>query len=228
MLRGFLLVELLVGLVIVALVMLGAAAIMDAVAEGWTDQDVTRSTQVQANQTYQRVQNALEGAKYVGYWNAGSVTGSSAQPGCIFFWQTDNFGGVEAGDPYAGEMAMIEYDSTTSTLWLYQCPAPAQMTGPEKTAAQVPLTYAQIGLSSTATWFAGQSFVQKQALGGPGTQANNSSRLDVQGFQVSVSSLGSTSQLPVIEFAIGFTRADGTTLTLYNTTTIRGPTTQPQ
>ena len=56
--RGFLLVELVIGLVIVALVMLGAAAIMGAVAQGWSDQDVTRSTQLQANQTYVRVQNA--------------------------------------------------------------------------------------------------------------------------------------------------------------------------
>src|ERR1700722_124139 len=82
---AFLLVELLIGLVIVALIMLGSAAIMGAVAEGWNDQDVTRSSQLQANQTYVRVQNAMQGAKYVGYSNTGSVDGSST-PGSIFFW----------------------------------------------------------------------------------------------------------------------------------------------
>ena len=60
--RAFLLVELLIGMVIVALVMFGAAAIMEAAAQGWNDQDVTRSTQLQANQTYVRVQHALQGA----------------------------------------------------------------------------------------------------------------------------------------------------------------------
>ena len=96
-------------MVIVALVMFGAAAIMEAAAQGWNDQDVTRSTQVQANQTYIRVQNALQGAKFIGY-----VTPSSSQTGSIFFWQNDNLGGVEAGDPYAGEMALIQYDATTT------------------------------------------------------------------------------------------------------------------
>ena len=66
------------------------------------------------------------------------------------------------------------------------------------------------------------------ALGGPGSLANDGTRLEVSGFRVSVSSLSSTSQLPVIEYSIGFTRtSDETNLTLYNSTTIRGPTTQP-
>jgi hypothetical protein len=52
--------------------------------------------------------------------------------------------------------------------------------------------------------------------------------LEVSSFQVYVSSLVSGTQLPLIEYSIGFTRSDGTTLTLYNSTTIRGPATQPE
>jgi len=227
--RGFLLVELLIGLVIVALVMLGSAAIMGAVAEGWNDQDVTRSSQVQANQTYIRVQHALQGTKYVGYWNAGSVDGTST-PGSIFFWQNDNFGGVEAGDPCIGEMALLQYDSATSTLWLYQCLAKPQMTGAQQTQAAQQWTLSQINQSSTASQFAQTyNFVQKQAVGGPGAQVNDGTRLAVKGFWVSVNSLSSTSQLPVVEYAIGFDRSsDGTNLSVYNSTTLRGPTTQPE
>jgi hypothetical protein len=227
--RGFLLVELLMGLVIVALVMLGSAAIMGAVAEGWNDQDVTRSSRLQANQTYIRVQNAMQGAKYVGYSNTGSVDGSST-PGSIFFWQNDNFGGVEASDPCIGEMALIQFESATNTLWLYQCLPKSQMTNAQKTQAAQQWTLSQINQSATATQFTQlYSFVQKQALGGPGSQPNDGTRLAVQGFLVSVHSLSSTSQLPVIEYAIGFARtSDDENLTLYNSTTIRGPTTQPQ
>jgi type II secretory pathway component PulJ len=219
--RGFLLVELLIGMIIIALVMFGAASIMEAAAQGWNDQDVTRSTQLQANQTYVRVQNALQGAKYVGY-----VTPSSSQTGEIFFWQNDNLGGVEAGDPFVGEMALIQYDPTTASLWLYYVPS-SQLTNAQ---AQQPLTLADINLSAEATWFAQQtSFVQKQSLGGPGSLANDGTRLTVSSFQVYVSSLSSTTQLPVIEYSIGFTRpSDGTTLTLYNSTTLRCPTTQPE
>ncbi|MGD0387991.1 MAG: hypothetical protein ABSC42_03465 [Tepidisphaeraceae bacterium] len=215
-------VELVIGLVIVALVMLGAAAILGAVAEGWNDQDVTRSTQMQANQTYLRVQNALEGAEYVGY-----VTPSTSQSGSVFFWQNDHLGGVEAGDPYVGEMALLQYDPATASLWLYQVPS-SQLGNSQ---AQQLLTLAVIDEPTEATWFTQQSFVQKQALGGPGSLANDGTRMQVTGFQVYVNPAwlsGTSTQLPVIEYAIGFKQNDGTSLTLYNTTTIRGPATQPQ
>jgi hypothetical protein len=93
----------------------------------------------------------------------------------------------------------------------------------------LPLTLTDIGQSAEATWFTQQSFVEKQALGGPGSLTNDGTRLEVSSFQVYVSSLSSTSQLPLIEYSIGFTRpSDGTNLTLYNSTTLRGPTTQPE
>ena len=218
---GFLLVELLVGLVIVALVMLGAAAIMQASASGWNDQDITRSTQMQANQTYLRVQRALEGAKYIGY--------SSSSPSSVFFWQNDNFGGVENCDPFVGEMALLQFDSTTNTLWLYTCLSPSQMNASQQTAAKQTWTLADIDSASTVTQFTtNYNFVQKQALGGPGDEPNDGTRMQVEGFNVSVNSLGSTTQLPVVEYSISFLQNDGTTLTLYNTTTIKGPTTQPE
>jgi hypothetical protein len=43
-----------------------------------------------------------------------------------------------------------------------------------------------------------------------------------------VNSLSSTSQLPLVEYSITFKQTDGTMLTLYDTTTIKGPTTQPE
>jgi type II secretory pathway component PulJ len=221
--RGFLLVELLIGLMIMALVMLGAAAIMEAVAQGWTDQDITRSTQLQANQTYIRVQNALMGAKYVGY--PSSVSSGDS----VFFWQNTNVHDLLSpspyvSDPYAGEMALLQYDSATKTLWLYQVPA-SQASNP---LAQVILAQSDIIQPAKATWFTQQPFVEKQALGGPGNGVDDGTRLDVEGFQASVSSLGALTQLPVVEYSISFARGDGTNLTLYNTTTLRGPTTQPQ
>jgi hypothetical protein len=207
--------------VIVALVMLGAAAILDAVAVGWNDQDVTRSTQMQANQTYVRVQNALEGAKYIGY--------TSSSPGTILFWQNDNFGGVEACDPCVGEMALLQYDSTTETLWLYKCLAKSDMSPSQQAAAAQSWTLSQIDQASSVTQFTqNYTFVEKQALGGPGDEPNDGTRMQVQGFTVNVNSLASTTQLPVVEYSITFRQTDGTNLTLYNTTTIKGPTTQPE
>jgi hypothetical protein len=184
---------------------------------------------MQANQTYIRVQNAMQGAQYVGYPGA-SGTGSE-----IFFWQNDNvhnyltaqgYNGPYVSDPYVGEMALIQYDATTQTLWLYYVPESAATTAYSQ--QPTPLTLADINESSEATWFSQQPFVTKQALGGPGTQPNDGTRLLVSSFQVYVSSLGSSTELPVIEYSIGFTRSDGTSLTLYNSTTVRSPTTQPE
>ena len=221
---GFLLVELLIGLVVVALVMLGTAAILTAVATGWNDQDISRSTQMQANQIYARVQNVLQSAKYVGYVSAGNVNGNSAQPGCIFFWQNDNFGGVEAGEARIGEMALIIQDPTTHSLWLYQCVvSPANYT-----AEDAAMPFSEMSESSAPAQFEALSFVQAQCLGGPGNTPDDGTRLHINGFQVDVQSLGSTAQLPVIEFALGFSRSDGTNLTLYNTTTLRGPASKPE
>ena len=93
----------------------------------------------------------------------------------------------------------------------------------------MPLTLTEINQSAEATWFKQQSFVEKQALGGPGSLANDGTRLEVSSFQVYVSSLSS-------DYAVAGDRifdwfhapSDGTNLTLYNSTTIRGPTTQPE
>src|SRR5580658_1622736 len=74
--EGFLLVELIIGLVIVAMVMLAAAAMMETVSQGWDDQDVTHSTQMQTNQTYLRIQKALQGAKFICYYAPGALTGT--------------------------------------------------------------------------------------------------------------------------------------------------------
>lgn len=224
--KGFLLVELIMGLVIVALVMLGAAAMMEAVSQGWNDQDISHSTQMQANQTYLRIQKALEGVKYVCYSTPGALTGTPATPACIFFWQDYDLQTGTITDPYLGEMALIQYDPTTQTIWLYQNLSPSS-----GDSNQMQQLTSQSDFAAYVADFPSESFVTKQALGGPGTGANDNNCLDVSGFQVYVNpawNSGTSTQLPVIEYAIGFSRSDGASLTLYNTTTIRTPATQPQ
>ncbi len=229
---GFLLVELIIGLVIVALVMMGAAAIMTAVSAGWDDQDLTRSTQMQANQTYLRIQRILQNANYICYYAPGAISGSPATAGSIFFWQ--DYGlqtpGMPITDPYLGEMGLIEYDPTTETIWLYENSAPSS-----SDPTQMQQLTSQSDFAAFVAAFPGESWVAKQSLGGPGSEpgtgANVNDCLEVSGFQVYVNSswnAGTSTQLPVVEYAIGFSRSDGTNLTLYNTTTVRTAATQPE
>jgi type II secretory pathway pseudopilin PulG len=227
---GFLLVELIIGLVIVALVMMGAAAIMTAVSAGWDDQDLTRSTQMQANQTYLRIQRILQNANYICYYAPGALSGLPATAGSIFFWKDYDLQTGTITDPYLGEMGLIEYDPTTETIWLYENSTPS-LSDP----TQMQQLTSQSDFAAFVAAFPGETWVAKQSLGGPGSEpgtgANVNDCLEVSGFQVYVDSswnAGTSTQLPVVEYAIGFSRSDGTNVTLYNTTTVRTAATQPE
>lgn len=213
--RGFILVELIVGLVIVALVMLVLASVLFAVAQGWDDQDIAQSAQVQANQIYARVQSYLSAAKCVGSYSTGPTGGA------IIFWRADD---DSDGQIEYGEVALIVQDPTTHSLYLYSSALPysGQAAATLSASELAALTPAQIE---------GWSFVQQQLLGGPGTQPDNGTRLDVDGFQLYVTQTVTTpssfvtTQLPIVEFTLTLSK-NGQSLTLYNSSTLR-PSTQP-
>jgi Tfp pilus assembly protein PilV len=222
--RGFTVVELAMGLVIVAMIMLAIAGIMTGVAQAWTDQEMNQSTQVQANQIYARVQHILSAAKYVAQYS-GSLSGSSA--GSILFWRADDYPASPNDETVqAGEMALIWQDPTTSTLWLYEALPYAQMSAAQYASAGQVYTWTYWTTPSTVAAFKTSNFLQYIPLGGPGSLSNPSTYLQVTGAQFYAYSLAGTSQLPVVEFALAFSR-NNQSLNLYSSTTLRGPSTQP-
>jgi hypothetical protein len=223
--HGFTVVELSMGLVIVSMIMLAIAGIMTAVAQAWTDQEMNQSIQVQANQVYVRVQHILSAAKYVAQYNAGSLNGSSI--GYIIFWRADDYPASPNDETVqSGEMAAIAQDPTTSTLWLYEAIPYSQMSSTQYTAAGVVQPWSYWTNPSNIAAFQTSNFLQKIPLGGPGNLSNPSYYLQVNGATFYVYSLAGTSQLPVIEFALAFSR-NNQSLNLYSSTTFRGPSTQP-
>lgn len=214
--RGFIVVELIVGLVVVALVMLALASVLFAVARGWDDQDIAQSTEVQANQIYARVQSYLSAAKCVAWYSTGPTSGA------IIFWRADD---DSDGQIEYGEVALIVQDPTTHSLYLYSSSLP--YTG--QAAAELS---ASDFAALTPAEIEGQSFMQQQLLGGPGAQPDNGTRIDVDGFQVYATQTVTaptpfvTSQLPIVEFTLTLSK-NGQSLTLYNSSTLR-PSDQPQ
>lgn len=203
--NGFLLIELLVGMVIVAIVMLALSSVLFTVAQGWEDQDVSQSTQLQANQVCARVQHYLSAAKCVVLSNAGPTGGG------IIFWRADD---DQDGQIEQSEIGLIIQDTTTHSLYLYDA---SPNSGPTVCTLSS-LTPAQIE---------GWAFIQKQTLGGPGNQPDDGDRLDVDGFQLYVQSAPADgSQLPVVEFTLSLSR-NGQSLTVYNSSTLRPSTAQP-
>ena len=194
------------------MVMLALASVLFAVAQGWDDQDIAQSTQMQANQIYARVQSYLSAAKCVVSCNTGPSSGN-----IVFLSANDD----PAGQIQCGEVSLIVQDPTTHSLYLYNSTLPysgsAAATFPTSNLSQ--LTPAQI-----------EGWSQQQLLGGPGSQPDNGTRLDVDGFQPyatqTVTALGSTTQLPIVEFTLTLSK-NGQSLTLYNSSTLK-PSTQPQ
>ena len=212
--RGFTFIELMIGLIITAMIMAAMAAVLTGVAEGWQAGNVSQSTQMQANQIYTRVQKLLSGAKYV-ILPANGGTGSS-----ILFWANDDL--IADSTVEAGELGLIEWDSTTSSLYLYE--AAPNLTGSELTAAETKLNWNTLE-SLTPSQFESWSYIQPTTLGGPGS-SGNANALQITGANFYVTGLTSTTQLPIVEFSLTFTK-NGQSVTLYNSTTLRGPSTQP-
>jgi type II secretory pathway pseudopilin PulG len=212
--RGFILAELLVGLVIVAMVMLALSSVLFAVADGWDDQDISQSTQLQANQIYARVQNYLSSAKCVASYSAGPTSGD-----IIFLSANDD----SAGQIECGEIGLIIQDPATHSLYLYHSTAPYSglATNTISTGQLASITPAQVEAWS----------MQQELLGGPGTQPDTGTRLDVDGFQIFATQTVSTAspvttQLPIVEFTLTLSK-NGQNTTVYNSSTLR-PSTQPQ
>jgi type II secretory pathway pseudopilin PulG len=203
--RGFLLIELLVGMVIVAIVMLALGSVLFTVAQGWEDQDISQSTQLQANQICARVQHYLSAAKCVVLSSAGPTSGG------IIFWRADD---NQDGQIQQSEVGLIIQDATTHSLYLYDSPPNS---GPTVCTLSA-LTPAQI-----ESW----TFIQKHTLGGPAAQPDDGTRLDVNGFQLYVQPAPADgSQLPVVEFTLTLSK-NSQSLTVYNSSTLRPSIAQP-
>jgi hypothetical protein len=223
--RGFTFVELCLGMIVTAMIMGAVAGIMTAVGEGWSQGQSTQSIQLQANQVFARVQKILSSAKYVGQVTAGSVTDSTQPPGSIFFWRGDDYpnGSTADGTMQWGEMALIQQDPTTHTLFLYKAIPYSQMSGSQLTRAGVALGSTDPSTTNMTT-FKALDFVTATAIGGPGNQTDHGDlHVDAAQFYVPTDV---KSRLPVIEFALSLSR-NGQSTILYDSSTIRAPATQP-
>jgi type II secretory pathway component PulJ len=217
---GFTLAELMIGMLVTALVLAALAAFTSAVAEGWNQSDGTQDAALEAHQAYQRLNHYLSSALYIAQPQAGSSSTS------VFFWANDNWNsdGINAGDecPELGEMNLIQFDSTTNTIWLYQPIAPTAMNSSALTAASTPQTYSEITATSAPAAFLADEFYTQIPLAHDVTSAS----LDCIG-------INSTTQRPIVEVTMTLSKTDAatgqttSTFTQYGSITLRAPTTQP-
>ena len=208
--------ELMIGLVVTSLVLTALAAVTTAVAQGWNAADGTQAVQLQSAQVYARTRAALAGAKYVAQVHAGSPDGSASPAGGVFYWAYDGWGGAADGGPQVGEMALIEHDPATQTLWLYQPIPVASMTASQVVRAATSLASTDLADPAWPANFKALDFV------GPPTALGRY----VSGATFALHSMDSTTETPVVEFTLAFTRGNQSS-TQYGVAALHAPTTRP-
>jgi hypothetical protein len=114
--RGFTVMELCFGLLITALVMAAVASFVMAVSQSWRHSDQVETSAMRAWQATVRLGRAVQDARLIGAYSAGSLTSTPAVPAAVLLWVKDTNGD---GQIQGAECAMIEHDDVQQTLRLY-------------------------------------------------------------------------------------------------------------
>ena len=119
--RGFTIVELSMGLLVMSIIFAAMAGLAVAMSNGWKATETQDNLQVARRQTSTQMYYNIRSAKYIGSASAdnsgGATTGAS-----VIFWKGDKDPGKVM---YAYQIAVIEHDIPTATLRLYQLPQTA-------------------------------------------------------------------------------------------------------
>jgi len=122
--RGFTIVELSMGLLVMSIIFAALAGLAVAMSNGWKATETQDNLQVARRQTSTQMYYNIRSAKYIGAASAdNSGGGGESGPGAaVIFWKGDKDPGKVM---YAYQIAVIEHDIPTATLRLYQLPQTA-------------------------------------------------------------------------------------------------------
>ena len=120
--RGFTLVELMMGLLVMSIIFAALAGLSLAMSKGWSATSAQDNLQVARRQTSTQMYYNVRSAKYIGAATADTTSGGSGSGAVVIFWKGDKDPGKVM---YAYQIAVIEHDIPTSTLRIYQLPQTA-------------------------------------------------------------------------------------------------------
>jgi hypothetical protein len=139
-----------------------------AVSTGWKHSDDEFKMRSANMRGINQIQNALSGMLCVVQAKVGDASGGSAY---FFCWQKDTYGGSADRKAQFGEMALVEYEPATKTVWLYEVKT-TPMTSAERTEAASE-SWGDYSSPAVVTYFKSSSIVapRKPLVGGYGTTA---------------------------------------------------------
>src|SRR5438309_539866 len=118
---GFTLVELMMGLLVMAIIFAALAGLSLTMSNGWQATENQDSLQVARRQVSTQMYYNIRAAKYIGAANADNSNSSGAAASglgaAVIFWKGDKDPGKVM---YAYQVVVIEHDIPTATLRLWQ------------------------------------------------------------------------------------------------------------
>ena len=206
---AFTIVELSMGLLVVAIILAALAGVAVAMSSGWKATETQDNLQVARRQTSTQIYHNIRSARYIGMAAAdnsnssgGTVLGKGA---AVIFWKGDTNAGTTM---YAYQVAVVEHDMNAATLRLYQLPQTAA-------GAMTQFLTSDVDDSGDADKFKAMNGVTSQVIG-----------RDVSTVTFKLLPVSSTRQRQALEFQIKYKSGDQEQLE-YGTATVRGPQAPP-
>jgi type II secretory pathway pseudopilin PulG len=209
---GFTLMELVIGMMVTALVTAASAALLSAVAQGWTQSDTAQDNSLAIIQTHMRLQRVLRSAKQLGLCKTGAIEGSSAAS--ILIWKGD--ANLDSQVQFS-ELALLEHDPADGVIRYYEVVYPSNWTVAQQAAADTPaLANDEIYDESAIDSFKAIAYVQATVLA-RGVTGAEFHRYD-----------SSTTVRPSLDYVLKFPGSNGSDARLeYGSVTVRTPSTLP-
>jgi prepilin-type N-terminal cleavage/methylation domain-containing protein len=187
--RGFTLMELVFGVLILSLIAGAVAGLTRAVAMDWEQSEQTQTVDLRASLIAARLESMLRQAKYIGLVRPGSLDGSASKPAAVMLWLNDSDG---SGTMTFPELGLLQHDTSSNTLYLYTVKFPSGWSATQIASWNTAVSYATLCGSTAPEDFKGNtSVVSAQAL------AHN-----VTGFKVAAHWLPSWPQKPTLDFEL--------------------------
>lgn len=210
--RGFTLVELSIGLVVMALVGGALASFTIGVARGWQASGGSQSASLSSAAATMRIQQIVRNARLTGKCDTGALDGSSAAAVLLWMDDSNNDGVIEEN-----ECALLEYDAASRSILKRTIPAGGPTTS---------MNYATFSSSSTLIAYFRNDATVTQPIA-----------RDVDGATFFANAGNGTTDLPTLEFCLKFqqtqsnangaTQIVGSPLIGYGVATVRTPLQRP-
>jgi prepilin-type N-terminal cleavage/methylation domain-containing protein len=202
--RGMTLAELIAGMAVMGIIMAAAATFATAVATGWSASAKSSALNATATRSGAQLEASVRASLAIVQTKASTTASPSSY---AFLWRYDGFDRAEDGAAQAGEMALIEYDPVSKTVWLYQPLDESAMTSSQFDQAKQG-NWGDLSSPDVVNYFKSGSFLApRRPLLGPGLDTTSRAALVMSASFIDFDPAGGK---PMLNYTMQIQPADAT------------------